>query len=340
MKKPKIYYDYREIGLPQSSIEYLRYLDVVKNRSSLTIQEYALDLRTFFYFIKRDRNEIPDEISDDNIKINDIDVNYLRSITLEDAYKFLVYCKNERNNSATSRSRKISCLKGFFKYLTVQMKLLDENPMQELNVPKQDSKLPKYLTLEQSLQLLNSVSGKFKERDYCIITFFLNCGLRLSELVGINLSDIKDNNGDTVLSVMGKGSKQRIVYLNKACRDALKSYLAVRPNDNVKDKDALFLTRSNQRISPKTVQYIIKSCLKNAGLDEQGFSTHKLRHTAATLMYQYGDVDVLTLKEILGHENLGTTQIYTHVADEQLHKAIDSNPLSNVKRKNNNSTNE
>lgn len=326
--------DYRYMGLPSLAVDYLRYLDIVKNRSSLTVKEYAINLRLFFRFMKRSRHEVSDEISDDEIFLEDIDINYIKTITLDDAYIFLAYCKNERDNSAKSRSRKISCLRGFFKYLSVQMKKLDENPMQELSLPKLDKTLPKYLTLEQSRTLLeNTYSGKFKERDYCIVTFFLNCGLRLSELVGINLSDIVNSDGNYVLTVTGKGSKQRIVYLNSACQSALKDYLKVRDAEKVKtDKDALFLSRHNKRISPRTVQHIIEICFEKAGLSGQGFSTHKLRHTAATLMYQYGNVDILELKEILGHENLSTTEIYTHTADEQLQKAMDANPLSKVKK--------
>lgn len=326
--------DYRYMGLPDNAVAYLRYLDVVKNRSALTVHEYAFNLRLFFRFIKRDRNEVSDNTPDNEIYLEDIDIDYIKTITLDDAYNFLVYCKNERDNSAVSRSRKISCLRGFFKYLSVQMKLLDENPLEELSLPKIEKNLPKHLTLEQSLLLLeNSNDGKFKERDYCIVTFFLNCGLRLSELVGINLSDIADIDGNYVLTVTGKGAKQRIVYLNSACQNALKDYLKVRNTDKVKnDKDALFLSGQYKRISPKTVQHIINTRLEKAGLSGQGFSTHKLRHTAATLMYQYGNVDVLELKEILGHENLSTTQIYTHTSDEQLKKAMNANPLNKVKK--------
>ena len=156
----------------------------------------------------------------------------------------------------------------------------------------------------------------------------MNCGMRLSELVSINYSDIKPDN---TIIITGKGNKQRTVYLNNACLNAIKDYMKVRPVDSVKDKDALFLSNRKTRISPKTVQHIVDEYLEKSGLSGQGFSTHKLRHTAATLMYQYGHVDVLQLKEILGHENLSTTEIYTHVVDEQLRSAVDSNPLNKVK---------
>ena len=204
--------------------------------------------------------------------------------------------------------------------------------MQELETPKKKKAQPKYLTLEESLQLLASVDGPYKERDYCILTLFLNCGLRLSELVSIDYTDIKDNN---TLVVTGKGNKERTVYLNQACMDAIKRYMAVRPVDKVrpKDKNALFLSSRYQRISPKTVQHMVYGYLDKCGLGDRGLSVHKLRHTAATLMYQHGHVDVLVLKEILGHENLGTTEIYTHLVDEQLKNASDANPLANVKPK-------
>ena len=202
--------------------------------------------------------------------------------------------------------------------------------MLELETPKLKKSQPKYLTLDESLKLLGSVDGKHKERDYCILVLFLNCGLRLSELVSINYNDIRDNN---TITITGKGNKQRTIYLNDACMDAIKNYIAVRPKDGLKekDKDALFLSSRLQRISPKTVQHIVYEYLDKAGLGNRGFSAHKLRHTAATLMYQHGHVDVLVLKDILGHENLGTTEIYTHIVDEQLRKASEANPLAEVR---------
>lgn len=310
--------------------DFLCYLDVVKNKSHLTVQEYATDLRTFFRYLKQSRGLIPASTDFEAIHISDLDIAFFRTVTLSDAYAFLSYCKNERHNNATTRARKVSSIRGFFKYLTVQMKLLDENPMQELDTPKQKKALPKYLTLDQSISLLDHIDGKNKERDYCMITFFLNCGMRLSELVGLDLSDIHDNE---IIHVTGKGDKERILYLNEACQEALSAYLKVRPVDGVKDKNALFLSARLQRISPKTVQHIVYAFLEKAGLSGQGLSVHKLRHTAATLMYQHGKVDVLVLKEILGHENLGTTEIYTHIVDDQIKSAVDANPLRRQKAK-------
>ncbi|MBR4767114.1 MAG: tyrosine-type recombinase/integrase, partial [Clostridia bacterium] len=242
------------------------------------------------------------------------------------------YCKNELNDDASARARKTVSVKRFYKYLFAN-NLIKENKMNELEAPKIKKSLPKYLTLEQSVQLLNAVDGKNIERDYCILTFFLNCGLRLAELVSINLSDFSD---DGTLKVVGKGNKERTIYINDSCANALNSYLRVRPVDGVIDKKALFLSNQKKRISPKTVQHLVNGYLDKAGLGDMGFSVHKLRHTAATLMYQHGNVDVLLLKEILGHENLATTEIYTHIVNEQLRKAVDSNPLNNLNNQDNN----
>lgn len=313
---------------PSFVFDFLNYYSAIKNSSPLTVQEYANDLSTFLRFLKVIRGLADKETPFDEIEIKDVTLDLVAGVTLSDAYMFLVYCKDQRSNNERTRARKATSLRVFYKYLTVQKKLLDDNPLQELDSPKIKKTLPKYLTLEESLLLLNAVDGKFKERDYCIITLFLNCGMRLSELVSLNLSDIRSNN---TIVVTGKGNKERTIYLNDACVDAINAYLPYRPVDGVKDKNALFISRQKGRISPKTVQYIVKSTLEKAGLGDRDLSTHKLRHTAATLMYQYGDVDVLAIKEILGHESLSTTQIYTHIMDEQLKKAAASNPLSSVK---------
>lgn len=313
---------------PPFIFEYLNYNSVIKNRSDLTVKEYANDLHTFFRFLKKIRGLVPADMPFEEITINDLSLDTVASVTLNDAYMFLVYCKDDRDNNERTRARKATTLRMFYKYLTVQKRLLSENPLQELDSPKIKKSLPKYLTLDESLNLLNAVDGKFKERDYCIITLFLNCGMRLSELVSLNLSDIRSNN---TIVVTGKGNKERTIYLNSACIDAINAYLPFRPVDGIKDRDALFISRQKGRISPKTVQYIVKSTLEKAGMKDRELSTHKLRHTAATLMYQYGNVDVLAIKEMLGHESLSTTQIYTHIMDEQLQKAADANPLSKVK---------
>ena len=315
---------------PRILVDFLGYMQTVKGKSPKTVDEYYVDLRTFFRYIKYTKKLVPENILFEEISINDIDIDILKSITLTDLYEYLNYLLVERKNNAATRSRKISSLKSFFNYLTNKVGLLSVNPTIELDMPKKKSALPKFLTLEQSINLLNCVNGPYKERDYCILTLFLNCGMRLSELVGINLSDIKS---DKTLRLTGKGNKERIVYLNDACLSALEQYLNVRPRINLKDKNALFISKFNKRISPKTVQYIVKKYLARIELDQQGYSVHKLRHTAATLMYQHGEVDIRILKDILGHSNLGTTEIYTHISNKQIERAVSANPLAKMKSK-------
>lgn len=315
---------------PEVIKDFLGYMQNIKGKSQKTVDEYYLDLRTFFRYIKVLKGKVNKDVEFNKISISDVDVDLIKSITLTDIYSFMDYAINDRQNNAKTRSRKTSSIKSFFSYITNKRCLISINPAEELEVPKTKKSLPKYLTLEQSIELLNSVDGKHKERDYCILTIFLNCGLRLSELVGLNLNDINFN--DNIMTVTGKGNKQRIIYLNDACISALKSYIAVRPNDT-KDKKALFISRLNKRMGSQAVQDVVYKYLKKIGLDGNGYSVHKLRHTAATLMYQHGGVDVRVLEEVLGHENLGTTEIYTHLSNEQLEKAANSNPLSKVKKK-------
>ena len=316
--------------LPKSVIEFLNYLSVVKSKSELTVLEYASDLRLFFRYMLVYRGLVDKETEFDKIEISFIDLDFIKTIKISDSYAFLSYCRNERGNDNAAISRKVSTLRAFFKYLCVKMKQIPENPMEELESPKLKKSLPKYLTLDESVQLLESIGGRDKERDYAIITLFLNCGLRLSELCSLNYTDIKS---DGTLTVTGKGNKERTIYLNEMCIDAVKDYMKVRPVDGVKDKNALFLSGRKNRISPKTVQHLVEKYIEKSGLGDRGFSTHKLRHTAATLMYQKGGVDVLLIKDILGHENLATTEIYTHIVDSQLKNAVESNPLNKLKGK-------
>ena len=309
--------------------DFLTYNETIRGKSSRSVEGYFLDLQTFFRYILLVRGLVQKDTEFEKITIEKVDIELIKTITVSDLYAFLVFCKEERQNGAASRARKTSTLRIFFKYLSVQTHQLDNNPAEMLETPKVKQSLPKHLTLEDSLELLNSVEGPYKERDYCILTLFLNCGLRLAELCALNLSSIS---GDGTLTVVGKGNKERMVYLNSACLDAISKYLPVRHNEGVpaSDKNALFISRNKRRISPKTVQHIVKTYLEKSGLGDMGYSTHKLRHTAATLMYQHGNVDIRVLKDILGHANLGTTQIYTHVSDKQIKQAVDSNPLANV----------
>ena len=257
-------------------------------------------------------------------------MQFLESVTLTDAYEYMTWLQRERGNQSAARARKVSSLKGFFKYLTTKKHYLKVNPIDELEAPKKKKALPKYLTLEQSIELLNAVDGEYQARDYAILTLFLNCGLRVSEMSGLNYTDIRNDN---TLRVLGKGNKERIVYLNSACISAIQDYMKVRPIDGVKDKKALFISRNHNRMSVKTIQAMVYKYLEKIGLNAHGYSCHKLRHTAATLMYQHGGVDVRVLKEVLGHENLATTEIYTHLSSEQLKHAADHNPLAKVHKK-------
>ncbi|MBE6781412.1 MAG: tyrosine recombinase XerC [Ruminococcaceae bacterium] len=323
------------ISSPEVIHQFLLYNEAIKNKSSATIDEYFRDLQTFFRYIKTIKGRVDTTVEFNQIEINDVDIDLIKTINVNDLYSFLVYCKDERSNNSTTRARKVSTLRQFFKYLSVQTHQIDENPAELLDAPKLKKSLPKHLSLEDSLKLLNSVkegNNPNSIRDYCIITLFLNCGMRLSELCSLNVTDIK---ADGSLRILGKGNKERVIYLNEACRASLLDYLKIRPMEGIPadHKNALFISRNRRRISNKTVQHIVYTNLEKIGLGDQGLSVHKLRHTAATLMYQHGGVDIRVLQDILGHENLGTTQIYTHVADSQVKNAIDSNPLSSINKK-------
>lgn len=311
--------------------EFLGYVGTIKGKSPKTVEEYYLDLRTFFRYIKMRRGLVPSVTDFEDIEIADVDLALIQTISLTQVFEYMNFLSTERHNSATTRSRKVSSLRSFFKYLTNKTGKLAVNPVEELETPKQKKALPKFLTLEQSLELLSKIEGRTKERDYCMLTLFLNCGMRLSELVGLNLNDV--HFGSSTVNITGKGNKERIVYLNDACTDALKRYLAVRPNEGLIDRNALFISGQRKRISPKTVQFLVKKYLAEIDLKGPGYSVHKLRHTAATLMYQQGHVDIRVLKDILGHENLGTTEIYTHLSSMQMEQAAQANPLSKVKQK-------
>lgn len=330
--------DYRHEA-PPILRDFLSYHETIKAHSQKTVDEYFLDLRNFFRYLKQTRDPALRDKELHEISIMDVDLDFVKSVTLTDIYAYMTYLSRERvqhRNSdasdyglnAASRARKIATIRSFYKYLTSKAHLLDTNPCKDLDSPKIKKTLPKYLTLDESMQLLQSVDGKNRERDYCILTLFLNCGLRISELCGLDLTDIQDD----ALRVLGKGDKVRIVYLNDACKAALSDYLAIRRPIVGRDRNALFLSSRNERVSRSTVHALVKKHLSAAGLDASEYSSHKLRHTAATLMLQNG-VDVRTLQEVLGHDHLNTTQIYTHVDNENLRVAAKANPLSKVKPK-------
>ena len=321
---------------PQILKEFLVYHETIKGQSQLTISEYYLDLRLFFRFMKLMRNDMPIHTDLNLISIKDIDLEFIKTITTSDIFDFLSYLANDRvvnpesnvpeyGIDAPSRARKLSAIKSFYKYLTVRTKQLSENPVADLEYPKIRKSLPKDLTLEQSSALLKAVSGPNEKRDYAILMIFLNCGIRRSELVNLNLSDVYEDR----LRVIGKGNKERFVYFGSACRKAIDGYLVERNKVVLTDNRALFGSRDKNRISTTAVHRLVKKALLQAGLDSTQFSAHKLRHTAATMMLS-GGVDVKTVQEVLGHENLNTTQIYTHIENTELKIAAEANPLSKL----------
>ena len=316
--------------------EYSKYKAVIAGSAEKTVTEYLLDLRTFFRYLYAKKNGLGfDDDTLESIDISSLSDSFILEVNTEDIFDFLYYADTVRDNKWSAKSRKLSAIKGFYKYLVQKVKLIEVNPAANIESPKRKQQLPKVLTFDESVSLLDAVKNdelsKHRERDYAIITLFLNCGMRLSELCGIGIYDIDSELRS--LRVIGKGSKERIVYLNGACKSALEAYLKIRLAEPLKSAktDKLFLSQRLTQISNKTVQYIVYKYLDAAGLEHKHYSVHKLRHTAATLMYQSGNVDVRVLKDILGHEQLNTTQIYTHVSDVHMENAMEQNPLASIK---------
>lgn len=311
--------------------EFLNYHESILSHSAKTVDEYFLDLRAFFRYLKLRRDPSVADTPFQEISILDVDLDFVSRTDLSEIYGFLTFltggAQAGRAESST-RARKCAAIRSFFNYLCVNAQQMERNPTQALNNPKLRKSLPRYLSLSESIRLLDAVSGPNELRDYCILTIFLNCGLRVGELVGLNVQDIRDD----TMRVLGKGNKERQLYLNEACLDALKAYLEVRPQpkDELRHRDALFVSRNKTRLTTRAVENIVRKAVTQAGLDPQ-YSPHKLRHTAATLMLNNG-VDVRTLQDVLGHENLGTTQIYTHISDANMKMAVDANPLAKVKK--------
>ena len=321
-----MYINYNDI-CPAPMSDYLEYSLSIKGRSVKTVSEYFLDLRTFYRFLVIRFKLSPDVEIFENIDIDLVSLDVLKRIKIMDLHSFIGFIDRERNNSNRTKARKIACLRSFFKYLYSIVKLISVNPAVDLETPKKNSRLPVALTLDESRDLLTSINGNNEQRDYAIITLFLNCGLRLSELISINIDKIKTD----TLTVVGKGNKERTIYLNEVCLKAIQDYLEVRPEAKPGHEKALFISNRKTRFTQKGVQHMVDKYLKEAGLAGKHYSPHKLRHTAATLMYQYGHVDIRALQEILGHESVATTQIYTHIDKEQLRDAVKLNPLNNDK---------
>lgn len=319
---------------PNILIEFLDYHSTVRGHSDKTVSAYYHDLKIFFRFLKRRRNAIPCDIPFDEIDITDIDIEFIKNTKIEELYRYQSFSPEfqgkNKSLAASSRCRRTSSVKSFFKYLTVKRHLLDSNICDELDMPKRKNSLPRYLEESDCEKLLSACSGKYMYRDYCILMLFISCGFRISELVNINLSDIYEDH----IRVLGKGNKERIVYFGEGCREALDDYLSVRDTEKIvpTDSQALFISRDNRRISIRGVEKMVDNKLMLAGLDSAKFSPHKLRHTAATLMLKNG-VDTRALQEVLGHANLSTTQIYTHIDNAALHEAAMANPIGRKKRK-------
>jgi len=318
-------------NLPESLVDFLNYLETIKSTSINTIDGYRIDLTIFFRFMMIYKGKVnADSVEFEDIDISVIDSEFLKNVKLRDLYAFLSFTEKYRDNSSYARARKVATLKSFFKFLFGKAKIISENPALELESPKINKRHPVYLTLNQSIHLLGSLEKNDKNyfRDYCILTFFLNCGMRLSELCSIQIDKIRDD----TLTIIGKGNKERTVYLNEACLKALENYLHTRDDSKalLENKKFLFLSSRNMPINKRTVEIMIKKHITNAGLTDDKYTPHKLRHTAATLMYKYGNVDIRSLQSILGHTNISTTQIYTHVDDDSLRDAVKSNPLSKL----------
>ena len=324
--------------LPDLVRQYLFYILTVKNRSKRTAEAYEIDLRNFFRFYKLNRGLVDENLEFFNIAISDITLEDIKNIKILDVYEYLNFSMNSNNNSAKARARKASSIRGFFKYITVNLKVLKENLVEFLEIPTVKRAIPKYLSLDESKRLLekkSEVESSTKYRDYCMLVLFLNCGMRVSELFNISFEDLKLSEGS--LKILGKGNKERVVFLNDACISAIKEYIKNERSrlKRVVDESALFLaSKTGRRLGVRQIQKVVERALSDAGLYGMGYSTHKLRHTAATLLYQYGNVDILVLKELLGHANVGTTEIYTHISNKMVKDAVFKNPLANEKMKN------
>lgn len=324
LKSPKKKY----ADVPDILKNYLNYMTVIKGRSENTVKEYYYDLRMFFRYIHAVENDL-DIINLDDVSLENFNCDLLKSVTLNDLYEFMTYVNDFKSSNDNYKARKVASLRSFYNYLNTRLGFMETNPAINLDTPKLKKRLPKFLSLEESINLLKAIDGPFRERDIAIFVLFLNCGLRLSELVGINLNDI--NFAKQTLRVVGKGNKERMVYLNDICIDSINNYLNVRPDEiEYNDRNALFISNKKRRISNRMVELLAKKYFKAAGIDESRYSPHKLRHTAATIMYKEGNVDIRTVQEILGHVSISTTQIYTHINSDDMKDAANNNPFNNL----------
>ena len=319
---------------PRYLNEFFTFQRVVKIKSERTLESYYIDLRIFLRYVKKNMGGVSPDTPMKDITISDVPIEWVRDFSKLDILNYLSYVATERKNTAKTRHRKLASLKVFYKCLYRDLGLIPNDPAKDVDYPKMHEHLPKFLTLDDSIRLLSNMNrdDPFYYRDYCIITLFLNCGMRLSELVGLNLQDV--NLDERTMRLLGKGNKERIIHINDACADSIVQYISERQPSPV-EPNALFLSKRGTRITNRRVQQIVDNALKDSNLDHQGYSTHKLRHTAATLMYQHGNVDTLILKEILGHKSISTTEIYTHISNESVKEAMDASPLANIRNSKN-----
>lgn len=329
---------------PEFLSNYLKYKRYIDFGAQTTTDETFFDLRTLFRYVKLylyDKNKLVNITKEEfkKIDITDVTIEDLEKMNQNDLQNYLFFLDSTLENVSKTRNRKLASMKRLYEYLETN-NLINVNPTKWMQSATIEKRQPKYLDLKESKQLLaNTINSdsRYKIRNYAIICIFLNCSLRLSELVGINLTDLKIDNSEQSLRVTGKGNKQRILYLNSAVCEAINTYLKVRPplDKSNKDYNALFLSSREKRISQRSVQDIIKSELKelmeSKGKESAKYHTHTLRHSCATLLYNEANVDIFVLKRILGHESLVATEVYTHVSDKKLREFMQNFNILNRK---------
>ena len=319
---------------------YLKYIRYILLYSETTVNEIYADIRTFFrYLIVINNEKEYANLTKDNfkeIKIKEVSLEMLEAIKPYTINDYLYFLRYTLDNSAKTRNRKLSSLKNFFKYLA-DNNLISFNPTQHAKYGNVEKRLPKYLTLNDSKTLLSKTITSNKRntiRDYAIECIFLNCCLRLSELVGLNFTDMKLD--ERTIKITGKGSKQRIIYINDATFEAINEYLKIRPklDKTNKDYNALFLSERKKRISRRTVQTITENCLKMAfDGSKDNLHTHSLRHTGATLMHNENNANIVIIQKILGHEQLSSTEIYTHITNKKMKEIMQNCTISSILEK-------
>jgi integrase/recombinase XerD len=304
------------IELHQSVTDFLDYCRTIKGLSDESISGYYNDLKMFFDYIKQ-------------LKKKNITDRLIKNIELQDLHKFMTYLEKDCGNNARTRCRKVSTLKSYFEYLQNVTKLIISNPSYSLRKPKVPKTKPVAMSIQECEKLLNSLDkdSYFYYRDRCILMIFLQCGLRLSELINIKVSDVQNIR----MIINGKGNKERDAFLSESCIKSIDDYLEVRNDEEVseEDKEYLFLSREKNKISKRAVQSLVKKHMEDAGLDTNKYHTHSTRHTFATIAYDQG-ADIIKLSELLGHSNVNTSKIYITLKEEELREITNKNPLNKL----------